>query len=268
MAKRILSADSALMPTTQISLAPSVRTETHGGFLARLQERWSSALSLPGGGLLFDWEDKRALMGEIEFINGAQAAVDEAAVKLAPSMLRVVLTVKSNLPTPAEQRAFLAEHMRMDFRRISELCIVADSYGLLDADCRREGERELQKYGWSNALKLAYVRDPHDRRDIWERACGGKPTASYRAVLQEIRHFRERKLIAPPAPAEEIEERLGAVRKLFSTFNGAAKHLHSREEIREALQELERVQRELGQLKRALKDQFEAAEVEDLAASA
>ncbi len=268
MAKRILSADAALMPAAQVSLDPSVRTETRAGFFQNLQKRWEAALSLDPRAILFDWDDKRALLDEIEFINRVQEAADEAAVRVAPSMLRVVLTVRSNLASAAEQREFLAEHMKLDFRRISELCIVADTYGLLDPEARHEGEEELKRYGWSNALKLAYVRDPHDRRDIWERARGEKAAASYRAVLREIRFYRDRKLIAPPAPAEEIEVRLGTVRKLFSTFSGAAKNLHSKEEIGAALQELERVRKELNQLQRALKDQFEAADVADMAASA
>ncbi len=268
MAKRILSADAALMPAAQVSLDPSVRTETRGRLLQNLQKRWDEALSLDRRAILFDWDDKRALLDEIEFINQAQETVDEVAVRVAPSMLRVVLTVRSNLASTAEQREFLAEHMKLDFRRISELCIVADTYGLLKPESRREGEDELQRYGWSNALKLAYVRNPHDRRDIWERARSDKPAASYRAVLREIRFYRDRKLIAAPAPAEEIEARLGTVRKLFSSFSGAAKTLHSKEEIGTALQELERVRKELNQLQRALKDQFEAADLDDMAATA
>lgn len=268
MAKRILSADAALMPNAQASLSPSVRTEHKGDFMRSLSEKWSAAMQGGGASVLFDWEDQRGLRSEIEFVNGAQSTLDEAAVKLAPSLLRIVLTVKANLPTPAAQRAYLAEHLRLDFRRISELCIVADSYGLVDADYRKKGEHEISRYGWSNALKLAYVRDPYERGEIWERACGGRPNASYRAVLEEIRRFRERKLIAPPVPREELSNRLVSARQHFTRFASAADRLDSREELQNALGELERLQKELTRVKAALKDQTELVEMEALAASA
>ncbi len=268
MAKRILSADSALMPGAQPALASSVRTEQRGDFLKTLEKHWQDTLSSEERSPLFDWEDQRAMREEIDFVNSAQATLDEAAVKLAPSLLRIVLTVKANIASPADQRAFLAEHLKLDFRRISELCIVADSYGLLDEDYRRKGEREISKYGWSNALKLAYVRDPYDRRDIWERACNGRPAAGYRAVLEEMRRFRGRKLIGPPAGREELEARLGAARKLFSHFSGAANQLSSRDGLRQALTGLDELQKELNLLKRALRERFETVEVEELAASA
>ena len=268
MAKRILSADSALMPSTQVSLTPSVRTEQRGDFMKSLSEKWDAAMKSEGESLLFDWQDQRGLREEIQFVNSAQATLDEAAVKLAPSLLRIVLTVKANLPAPADQRAYLAKHLRLDFRRISELCIVADSYGLLDADYRNKGEAELQKYGWSNSLKLAYVRDPYERREIWERACGGKPAASYRAVLEEIRRFRERKLIAPPVPREELSSRLVNARKLFTRFASAADRLESPQQLQRALGELEQLQKELARVRTALKDQTEVVEMEEMAASA
>ena len=268
MAKRILSADSALMPSVQASLSPSVRTEHRGDFMKSLTEKWAAAMKVEGASLLFDWEDQRGLREEIEFVNSAQSTLDEAVVKLAPSLLRIVLTVKAHLTTPAEQRAYLAKHLRLDFRRISELCIVADSYGLLEADYRKKGEAELQNYGWSNALKLAYVRDPYERREIWERACGGKPAASYRAVLEEIRRFRERKLIAPPVPREELSNRLVHARKLFTRFASAADRLGSRDQLQKALAELEQLQKELARVRTALKDQTEVVDMEELAASA
>ena len=268
MAKRILSADSALMPNAQASLSPSVRTEHKGDFMKSLAEKWSAAMAGETPSLLFDWEDQRGLRNEIEFINSAQATLDEAAVKLAPSLLRIVLTVKANLGDPAQQRAYLAEHLRLDFRRISELCIVADSYGLLDADYRKKGEHEIANYGWSNALKLAYVRDPYERREIWERACAGKPAASYRAVLEEIRRFRERKQIAAPVPREELSSRLVNARKLFTRFASAADRLDSREEVDKALGELEQLQKELTRVRNALKDQAEVVEIEEMADSA
>lgn len=268
MAKRILSADSALMPGAQAALSTSVRTEHRGELMKVLEERWKHNLSGQAGSPLFDWEDQREMREEIEFVNRAQTTLDEAAVKLAPSLLRIVLTVKAHLPTPREQRAFLGEHLRLDFRRVSELCIVADSFGLLDAEYRKKGEREIEKYGWSNALKLAPVRDPYERRDIWERACNGKANASYREVLEEIRRFRERKLIAPLIGREDLEARLGAARRLFSQFNGAAAELSSRDGLRSALEGLEELQKELAQLKRAMKERYETVEIEELAASA
>lgn len=268
MAKRILSADSALMPSVQASLTPSVRTEHKGDFMKSLSDKWSETLRAESTGLLFDWEDQRGLRKEIEFVNGAQATLDEATVKLAPSLLRIVLTVKANLPTPGEQRAYLTEHLKLDFRRISELCIAAESYGLLDSDFRKKGEHEIAKYGWSNALKLAYVRDPYERGEIWERACAGKSAASYRAVLEEIRRFRERKLIASPVPREELGTRLVSARNLFTRFVSAADRLDSRAELQNAIGELELLQKELARVRTALKDQTEVVDMEEMAASA
>src|SRR5262249_16353186 len=119
-----------------------------------------------------------------------------------PSILRIVLTVKENVPDPKAQRTFLGEHLQVDFRRVSELCIVADSYNLLDPQHRLLGAREIERYGWSIALKLSAVRDLHDRPDLWQRACAGRPRAAYRDVLEEIRRYRERKLIAAPEATE------------------------------------------------------------------
>ena len=268
MAKRILSADSALMPNVQVSLTPSVRTESRGDFMKSLEAKWASAMSGEASSVLFDWQNQRDLQNEIDFINRAQTTLDEAAVKLAPSLLRVVLTVKAHLPATAEQRAYLAEHLKLDFRRISELCIVADSYGLLDGDYRRKGESEIAKYGWSSALKLAYVRDPYERREIWERACAGKPGASYRAVMEEIRRFRERKLIAAPVPREELNTRLVNARNLFTRFASAADRLDSTDALNKALGELEQLQKELARVRSALQDQTEVVEMEQMAASA
>ena len=268
MAKRILSADSALMPSTQASLNPSVRTEHKGDFMKSLSDKWSEVAAVDASGVLFDWEDQRGLRDEIEFVNSTQSTLDEAAVKLAPSLLRIVLTVKANLDTPGEQRAYLAENLMLDFRRVSELCIVADSYGLLDSDYRKKGEHELARYGWSNALKLAYVRDPYERGEIWARACAGKPSASYRAVLEEIRRFRERKLIAPPLPREELNNRLVTARNLFTRFASATDRLDSSADLQNALGELETLQKELTRVRTALKDQTEVVEMEEMAASA
>lgn len=268
MAKRILSAESALVTRAQTSLADSVRTESRRDFLANLQHRWEKTLSLQSREILFDWEDQATLRAEMTFINETQSKLDEAATRIAPSLLRIVLTVKSNIIDPKAQRAYLAEHLSLDFRRISELCIVADSYALLDPEFRQSGEREIAKYGWSKALKLAYVREERERLEIWERACAGNPTASYRAVLEEIRHFRERKLIAPPAQQGEIDTRMGAAREMFTNLSEAADKLNTREDYQQALQSLESVRKELGGLKKILRDRMEILDIEALAALA
>ena len=294
MARRILPADSALMPSAQAPLqsprqsaqqstrqsprnlpvqplpaaSTSVRTEFHGGrggLLPGLDERWNQALALAPGEVLFDWEDRSALMSEIAFVNQAREKLDEAVLKIAPAMLRIVLTVKAHVPAPKAQRAFLAEHMEWDLRRISELCIVADSYGLLEPGQRREGQGEIERYGWSNALKLAYVRDPAERADLWERARRGKPKASYRAILEEIKRFRERKMIGPPPPQEDLGQRLLATKTEFAALESLGPNLTAPEEYQEALRHVSKAQQELSRLKRTLKERLEAAETEALA---
>lgn len=294
MARRILSAESVLTPTAQSSLqndspprtensvnsVNSVRTESvpappaqspHAdsvGLVAGVESRWQLTRTAEGR-VLFDWEDRTALYTEIEFVNRVREKLDEAAVMIAPSMLRIVLTVKANVEGAKAQRAFLGEHVDWDFRRISELCIVAESFGLLDSDRREQGEDEIQRYGWSNALKLAYVPIPNERREIWERARGGREKASYRDVLEEIRRFRERKLIAGPAPlsaAEEMGSQLASVRGRLETLNFLSANLSSPDNCREALKELSQTQRELSGIKRALKERMESAETEALAA--
>ncbi len=186
-------------------------------------------------------------------------------------MLRIVLTVKANVAGAKAQRAFLAEHVDWDFRRISELCIVAESYGLLDPGRRPGGEEELRRYGWSNALKLAYVRDSTERREIWERARGGRERASYRDVLEELRRFRERKLIQAPRPSAEIgtriTTRINSARGHVETLHTLSTDLSSPDACREALKEVSLAQRELATLKRELKDRMESAETEALAAT-
>ncbi len=268
MARRILSADSVLVPQPQASLRDSVRTEGRAHILQLLNQKWMGLPALTPGQLLFDWAESGALQEEIAFVNHAQAFMDEAAVKIAPSVLRIVLTVKHHLPEPQAQRAYLGEKLALDFRRISELSIVAESYGLLDPAQREQGAREIEHYGWSKALKLAYVRDPEARRDIWGRACGLGHSASYRAVLEEIRRFRERRLIAPPMAEDRVEGLIADAVDRIDTFKRRAAHLQSRDDVLEALHELRRVQRELGQVKRALQDKLLAAEVEGLAAQA
>lgn len=277
MAKRILSANSALKPGNQMALGsagsagsatPSVRTESRGPVFQQITERWREALAADPNELLFDWQDQADLMREIEFINKAHTLLDEASMKIAPAMLRVVLTVKENMESPKEQRAFLAENLELDFRRISELCIVADSYRLLDLQWRDAGEREIHRYGWSKALKLAHVHDPDDRKDIWQRACGDKSIGSYRDVLEEISRYRNRKLIAPPSEAEEVELKIMGVREKYKAFESLTRELNSSDNFSHAIKSLSQLQRELNALKKSLKDRMETADVESMAATA
>jgi hypothetical protein len=288
MARRILSADSALMPQSQVSLnsgmpvpvgLPIASNGMRGGdvrphLLAELQQRWTQ----PGGPVsdsgapLFDWRDRGALMAEIDLVNRAQAILDEAAVKLAPSLLRIVLTVKANLPEVKAQRQFLAEHVQLDFRRISELCIVADSYGLVDPRARDAGAAEIERYGWSSALKLAYVRDPSERRAVWERACAGRPHAAYRDVLEQIQLFRERKLIAAPAPRDverrELVRRMSEAQAHVTRLAALTPRLRSPSDYRGALELLETVQKELATVRRTFQEHLEAEEPVAMAAQA
>jgi hypothetical protein len=273
MARRILSADAVLTPQSQVSLTTPAAfarpVETRPQLFHELQQRWSGAMTpangdahSESGAALFDWHDRTALLAEIDLINRAQGVLDEAAVKIAPCLLRIVLTVKANLSDPKAQRAFLADHLQLDFRRISELCIVAESYGLLDAQQRDAGAREIERYGWSNALKLAYVRGPRDRQELWERACAGRARAGYRDVLEQIQLFRERKLIAAPTPQEaqrkDLVRRLTDTQEHVSRLVAIAPRLRSRMDYEHALELLENVQRELGPLKRALQERMEA----------
>jgi hypothetical protein len=182
--------------------------------------------------------------------------------------------VKEHLTEPKAQRAFLAEHLQLDFRRISELCIVADSFRLLDPHQRGMGEREIERYGWSIALKLAYVRDPHDRADLWQRACAGRTRAAYRDVLEAIRNHRERKLIAGPKTApddsagEMLNDRLGNAREAFTHFDALTKHLRGPKDYAAAVETLEKLQKELNRIRRTLRGQMEAVDHKELATSA
>ena len=265
MARRILSADAALVPHAQEPLNVSVRTESPTSRLTAIQARWIETPAGPGEAGLFDWERRDELMAEIAFVNRAQEFLDEAAVKIAPSVLRIVLTVKHHIPRPAEQRAFLTEHLDLDFRRISELCIVADSYRLLDPEHRAEGEAEIVRYGWSKSIKLAHVPDPAERGDIWERACAGGAEASYRAVLEEIRRFRQRKRIGPALISWEVGPALDSVRRSFATFERLAAQPASREECSGALEELGRLRKELDQVQRALEQRIDLLPLEHMA---
>jgi hypothetical protein len=281
MARRILSADAVLTPQSQVSLtAPATllrSTEQRPHLFHELQQRWAGALlpsgnaESPGGApvALFDWQDRTALLAEMDLVNRAQAVLDEAAVKIAPCLLRIVLTVKAHLPDPKAQRVFLAEHLQLDFRRISELCIVAESYGLLDPRQRETGAREIERYGWSNALKLAYVRSPRDRQELWERACSGRARAGYRDVLEQIQLFRERKLIAGPGTTDlhrkDLVKRLNEAQEHVSRLVAIAPRLHSRGDYQHALELLDTLQKELVPLKRALQDKLEAEDHADMA---
>jgi hypothetical protein len=267
MARRILSAESALQPPAQFPLGAAPR-QPAPPVLHELQTRWAAPAAPP----VFDWQDRRALMAEIDLVNRAQTVLDEAAIHVAPSVLRIVLTVKENLPDPRAQRAFLGEHLQLDFRRVSELCIVAESYGLLDLERRANGAREIERYGWSIALKLAYVRDPHDRADLWERARAGRAKAAYRDVLDELRRFRERKLIAPPEGRANgdgnLPERLLNARRQFGHLDQLAQDLNDRAHCEQAVETLERLQRELNRIRRTLRDRLLAQEHQQLASSA
>ena len=253
------------MPQAQATLQPSVRTETRGAFLQNLNLHWAETQNLRASDVLFDWEDRTSMMDEIDFINQVREKMDETAVKIAPSMLRVVLTVKANLSDPREQRAFLAQHVDWDFRRISELCIVAESYRLLEPESRTHGEGEIRRYGWSNALKLGYVRDPADREDIWNRAKNGSDKASYRTVLEEIRRYRDRKLISPPAPEAELDSQLSSVRHSFNALDALSGRLDSPESLGEAMKQVGAMQKDLSQLKRVIKDRLQSLDTERLA---
>ena len=263
MARRILSADSALMPHTQFSLT-SVPVAAAPPILQEINQRWNG-----GATGLFDWGDRTALLAEIDLVNRAQDVLDEAAVKIAPSLLRIVMTVKQNVSDPREQRAFLGEHLRLDFRRVSELCIAADSYSLLDPRLREAGAKEIERYGWSVALKLAHVHDANDRADLWKRACAGRPKAAYRDVLAEIQRFRERKLIAAPETLEEaLPDRLGSARAVFSEFDSLARQLRGPKDYAQAVAALERLQRELKRIRRSLREAIEQEDHSHMAESA
>jgi hypothetical protein len=260
------------MPQPQLSLKvaqhPTVSAPS-AQLMQELAQRWNGSATD-----LFDWADRSALMAEIDLVNRAQTVLDEAAAKIAPSVLRIVLTVKEHLRDPKAQRAFLADHLRVDFRRISELCIVADSFSLLDPHQRTLGAREIERYGWSIALKLAYVRDPHDRSDLWQRACAGRPRAAYRDVLEEIRRFRERKLIGGPVSLDantdedRLNDRLGNAREAFTHFDNLTRHLRGPKDYEAAVETLETLQKELNRIRRTLRGQMEAVEHQAMANSA
>ena len=267
MARRILSAESVLQTQSQNSLDSLSPAEVRGGFMHEVQSRWAEMRELGLDQVLFDWQDRHGLMREIQWVNQARERLDEAFLKVAPSMLRIVLTVKENLTEAPEQRAFLAEHLDWDLRRVSELCIAADTYGLLNPEQRPRGEEEIRRYGWSNSLKLAYVRDPSSRREIWENARDGKPRASYRALLEELRRFRERKLIGPPPPARLIGEQLFAAKQGFDHLDSLSTSLGRTEGLTDALNTVTEVQRHLSQLRKTLQERLKSMDVEEMAAN-
>lgn len=269
MARRILSADNILAPQSQPSLNGGDAPASAGGLPEDVQQHWQAVLGLPREDVLFDWYDQSALQAEIAFVNRVRERIDEAVVKVAPAMLRIVLTVKANLPDADEQRRFLHEHVDWDFRRISELCIVAESYRLLDPTWRQEGAREIERFGWSNALKLAYVRDPAERAEIWDNARGDAPRASYRAVLEELRRFRERKQIGPPAPESELTERLEGARRHFQALSALeSADLTAPDTVEQALKSIGALQKELRRMRTALRERLEGAHVEQMAREA
>ncbi|MBI4082825.1 MAG: hypothetical protein HY423_09460 [Candidatus Lambdaproteobacteria bacterium] len=266
MARRILSADSVLVSQPQAALQDAGRADARQQVLLALQQRWSALPAVEPDRLLFDWENRRALEDEVAFVNRAEAVLDEAAVKLAPSVLRIVLTVRQHLSDPRDARAWLEEKLALDFRRVSELCIVAESYGLLDAGRREPGVREIERYGWSKALKLAHVRDPAERHAIWERAAETAGGASYRAVVAEIGRFRERKLIAAPDAPPRLDHIVHDAQARFAAFTRTAAHLRTRDQVQVAIEELSDLQRDLTRLRRALRERLQDDEVADLAA--
>ena len=265
MARRILSAESALLTTPQFSLESSVRTESEGGWLNTLDTHYGNSATLSDKQVLFDWGERSGLMREIELINLVQDKLDSAALRVAPSILRVVLTVQANIPRAKDQREFLLAHLNLDFRRISELCIVAESYGLLSPQRRARGEAEIQEYGWSKALKLAAIRNPAHRRELWEQARGAKGMASYRSVLAVIKQYREQKVIeaAPGEIGEEIS--LDSLANHFDALRGAAAGLSTKGEVLTALRSLEDMQKSAAKLKRMLKNRLQLVEAEQLA---
>ena len=108
MARRILSADAALVPHAQEPLNVSVRTESPTSRLTAIQARWIETPAGPGEAGLFDWERRDELMAEIAFVNRAQEFLDEAAVKIAPPPVPVVANVEAKaIATPEEIRAAL-----------------------------------------------------------------------------------------------------------------------------------------------------------------
>ena len=256
MARRILSAQSALRPSEQHSLED-------GGInsLALPSQDWNAALQLRPDQVLFNWDNNNDLMREVAFVNHAREKLDEAAVKIAPAMLRIVLTVKENVADAKSQRAWLAKHVDWDFRRISELCIVAESYGLLDSQRRLAGVAELQLYGWSNALKLAYVRNSEDRQRIWQIACNSAPRASYRRVLKVLQEYRSPQQletpVSSPPTVNHLHESIAALRASWEALQ-KLQHIQHPEQARLALQHVKLLEKKLPQLKRTLTQRLHA----------
>ena len=264
MARRILPAQNALNPLSQSSLqnpmavGAAAPENANSGVFGQLEVRWNTTLQQKGSPL-FDWKDTTLLLQEVEFVNNVQEKMDEAAVRLAPSMLRIVSTIKANLSSPKAQRAWLAQHLNWDFRRISELCIVASSYGLLNPQTRQQGAVEMQRYGWSNALKLAYIRSPEERSEIWRRACAGRPRASYRDVLTQMEALRTTPLQSLPQTTSEFDPddldlRLSNIRTNMASLGALADHITEPQNTRIALQRVDALQQELQALKKNLKN--------------
>jgi hypothetical protein len=128
--------------------------------------------------------------------------------------------------------------------------------------------REIERYGWSKALKLAHVRDPAERHAIWERAAQATGGASYRAVLAEIGRFRERKLIAAPETPPRLDHIVHDAQARFAAFSRTAAHLRTRDQVQVAIEELSDLQRDLTRLRRALRDRLQDEQVAEMGAGA
>ncbi len=250
MARRILPAQSALRPPEQNSLAGG-RPDS-----ASSLQIWNKNLQLSPKEILFNWEESSELMDEVSYVNQGREKIDQAVIVLAPSMLRIVLTVKANLPNPKDQRDWLAKHVDWDFRRISELCIVAESYQLLNPQNRLTGEAELRRYGWSNALKLAYVRNPEARQQIWESACGDTPRASYRQVLKALHQYRSPLHLEAPVPDQNLHEGIAVLRASWEALQNLQHSPYQAPQTRLALEQVKSLEKKLPSLKRTLMERL------------
>ena len=86
-------------------------------------------------------------------------------------------------------------------------------------------------------------------------------------LMEEIKRFRERKLVSLPSPLEEVGAQIASARGHFDSLGTLSADLSTPDNCRLALKELARTQRELSVLRRALKERMDAAETEALAAT-
>ncbi len=223
------------------------------GLFGQLEMRWNTLLQ-QNNTPLFNWKNPDALMREVTFVNSVQEKMDEVVARIAPSMLRIVNTVRANLPSQKSQREWISKHLNWDFRRISELCIVASSYNLLNPHTRQQGAAEMQRYGWSSALKLAYIRTPAERGEIWRAACAGRPRASYRDVLNQINSLRNKPSLPQSASltSDDIDMRLNNIRTNMAGLGALTEQITDPQNTKAALQRVSTLQRELQHLKKAL----------------